>query len=344
MPHTRRAFLRGSLGGLAGLTGVLGVGCGRNTRARAQDATSPPRPSGPSTVVRVTHGKAHRDGEADADTIAAMVSEGIRRLTGAASAVEGMAALFDPADVVGIKVNCLAGPLLSTHPEVAYALASLLTDAGVRGSNIIIYDRDSSELASAGYDVTMQGAGARCYGTDRVGYDATPTVHESVGTCLSRLVSAKVTALINVPVLKDHDVAGITGALKNHYGSIHNPNKLHMDHCSPYVADLNCIPALRNKGRLVVCDGLVACYDGGPSFKATTSVEHGTLLFGVDPVAVDWVAARMIEKLRAANRLPTLAEEEREPVYIAQAAARSRALGNASAELIEIIDVDMSRN
>ena len=39
-------------------------------------------------------------------------------------------------------------------------------------------------------------------------------------------------------VLKDHDLAGVSLAMKNWYGVVHNPNKLHDDDCDPFVADL----------------------------------------------------------------------------------------------------------
>ena len=57
--------------------------------------------------------------------------------------------------------------------------------------------------------------------------------------------------LINLPVLKDHDGAGVTIALKNMYGAIHNPNKYHPNGCDPYVADLNMLPEIRSRMKLI---------------------------------------------------------------------------------------------
>lgn len=292
-------------------------------------------------MVRITHPSALRGDTVDVGAVDYMVDSGMRRLLGTATAAEAFARLFQPGDVVGLKVNCLAGPLLSTHPQVAYCVARGIIAAGVPSRNVVVYDRDSSELASVGYDVTQAGADVRCIGSDSVGYDATPTVQGAVGTCFSRIVSERVTSLVNLPVLKDHDLAGVSGALKNHYGSIHNPNKLHMDHCSPYVADLNCAPVLRSKQRLIVCDGLLCCYDGGPSYKPETTVTRNCLLFSTDAVAIDWVCARMIGELRAAAGLPTLKDEGREPRYIAEAAAPARKVGLAGESDVEVVDVTL---
>ena len=53
-----------------------------------------------------------------------------------------------------------------------------------------------------------------------------------------------------MPLLKDHDGAGVSIALKNMYGVIHNPNKYHPNGCNPYVADVNMLPDIRTKMRL----------------------------------------------------------------------------------------------
>jgi uncharacterized protein (DUF362 family) len=73
--------------------------------------------------------------------------------------------------------------------------------------------------------------------------------------------------LINVPVLKDHDGTGITCALKNMYGVIHNPNKHHPNVCNPNIADLNMLPEIRTRMRLTIYDATTVIYEGGPEYK-----------------------------------------------------------------------------
>jgi len=347
-PVCRREFLRRTARQLAIAGAVSLGGClraqpegGGPSAAAPTVSPTAARATGRARVVRVTHPDAFRGDTVCTDAVEQMVDAGMRRLLGTATAAEAFRRPFQPGDVVGLKVNCLAGPLLSTHPEVTYCVARGIVAVGIPSRNVIVYDRESSELASAGYDVTVRPADVRCIGSDMAGYDSTPTVQGTVGTCFSRIVSERVSALVNLPVLKDHDLAGLSGALKNHYGSIHNPNKLHMNHCSPYVADLNCAPVLRGKQRLVVCDALLCCYDGGPSHKPETTEVRNSLLFSEDAVAVDWLCARMIDELRAARQLPSLKEEGREPRFIAEAAAPSRGIGVAGESAVEVVDVPL---
>jgi len=41
-----------------------------------------------------------------------------------------------------------------------------------------------------------------------------------------------------VPILKSHNLCGVTMAMKNMYGVIDNPSQLHGTACNPSVADL----------------------------------------------------------------------------------------------------------
>jgi uncharacterized protein (DUF362 family) len=267
--------------------------------------------------------------------VAALLDATMSELSPDGRAETAWRALFRPADIVAIKVNCLAGPPLASHPELVAAIAGRLRDiVGAGPESVLVYDRDTAELAAAGFE-SVSGL-YRVVGNDRAGYDAEPTVFGAAGSCYSRVVSEQATAIINVPVLKDHDLAGLSGALKNHFGSIHNPNKMHTDHCCPYVADVNCAPHLRDKHRLGVMDALRVCYDGGPSYKPDTTTAHGALLASVDPVAIDTVAFDLLEGLRKRHGLPPIAGSDRAPRYLQVAADRDHGLGTADLSAIEV--------
>lgn len=259
----------------------------------------------------------------------ALVERAIAAATGAADAVAGMRRLFTPADVVGIKVNCLAGKGLSTRPEVVDALAALLAKSGVRADNIVIWDRTDRELLRAGYPVRRSGVGPLVLGTND-DYENEPIESGSVAGCLSRLLTRRLTAVINVPILKDHDLAGISGALKNFYGAIHNPNKLHRNGCSPFIADLYAHAAIRDKVRLTVFDALVPQCHGGPAYSPAHTWHLGTVFASTDPVAADSVALRLIAARRAATGLPTLEKDGRAPAWLAQAAAAGLGVADRS--------------
>ena len=56
-----------------------------------------------------------------------------------------------PQDVVGIKITTMGGPLLSTHHAIVQAICDGLQAAGVSPSHILIWDKDASDMRSAGY-------------------------------------------------------------------------------------------------------------------------------------------------------------------------------------------------
>jgi uncharacterized protein (DUF362 family) len=173
-----------------------------------------------------------------------------------------------------------------------------------------------------------------CFGTDKA-YDSQPEVIGSIGSCFSSILSARCTALINIPVLKDHDLSGVSLSLKNFYGAIHNPNKYHDNFCDPFIADVNSHPSIKDKLRLIVCDGLTIQYQGGPAYKPQWSRAFSTLLLSRDPVALDRIAAAMIEDERKQQGLPTLKEAGRDPVHIATAARKG--LGIDDINRIELV-------
>ncbi len=268
------------------------------------------------------------------ETLFQMLGAGICRLTGSENPVAAWAGLFPKTAVIGIKVNAMGGPRICTHPELAYAVARHLTSAGVRAQNIIIWDRLSSELAKGGYALIKTEAGVQCYGTDTA-YASSIEIAGSVGTCFSTIIAEQCDALINLPVLKDHDLSGVSLGLKNFYGAIHNPNKYHDNGCDPYIADLNAHPFIQNKLRLTIIDGLTAQYHGGPAYKPQWNQPYEGLILSRDPVAADRAGATIIDDLRKQNGLPALAECGRSPVHILTAAQRG--LGSAAGNTIQTI-------
>jgi uncharacterized protein (DUF362 family) len=264
-----------------------------------------------------------------------LLARALTRATGAASPVEALARLYRPTDVVGIKVGTLGGPGLSPKPELVMRLAGWLEDAGVAPGNIVIWDRTDAELVRAGFKLSRDRSAVRCFGTNQ-DYDWTPREWGAGGSCFAKLLVDELTALLNVAVLKDHDLAGISAGLKNWYGAIHNPNKQHANGCDPYVAHLAAFPLIRKKVRLTVVDGLVGQCHGGPARSPRWSWPYGGVLVSTDPVAIDAVAWREIETRRREAGLESLAEQKREPKWIASAGRLG--LGESAIERIEVAD------
>jgi uncharacterized protein (DUF362 family) len=255
--------------------------------------------------------------------VSGLLHKAVMQLTNAPSQEKGWQTLLKPADVVGIKLNCLSGKTMSPHVTVVESIIQGLKFAGVKDKNIIVFERFNRELETSGFRIRRMTEGVRCFGTDELlggGYESELQFAGSVGTCFSKIVSHLCTAIINVPVLKDHDLAGISVAMKNFFGVIHNPNKYHGNNCNPFIAELNTHPYIADKVRLIVCDALMAQYNGGPGYKPQWTWNYNGIIVGRDPVALDRICYNIIEEKRSEMRLPSLKQAKREPKYISTAA------------------------
>ncbi len=244
-----------------------------------------------------------------------------------------------PGETVGLKVNCLAGRgSASTNPVLVEAICERLQQAGIAARRILVFDRLSSDLESAGFLIADGGERVRRLGNDQLGYENDLSVFGSAGSLVANALG-RCDAIINLPVLKDHGIAGVTMALKNMFGAIHNPNKYHSNAGNPYVADVYALPAIRSRVRLAICDGTIAQYEGGPTYMPQWTWALGTLLVARDPVALDYTGWQIIEKKRAAMGLPSLAADKREPAWIATAANSAHRLGTNDPRRIERVEV-----
>ncbi len=341
LPHSidfglsRRDFLKNLA--LAGVSVTSLAGCvSGSVDVETRHAVSL-RDDGKSTVVIVRSDKLSNP---DRTLIKQMLDVAVPEALGVASADIAWKKLFKPNDTVGIKVNCIAARV-SSHPQLAYAIADSLILAGVPAEQIIIWDREDRELESAGYSLNMDGPGIRCYGTKpRVGYGEDLVVTGSLGSRFSRIISRQCTAAVNVPVLKDHNIAGLSLSLKNYFGAIENPNKFHRTNCDPYVADLNMYPPIREKNKLIVCDAITALYEGGPTdCRPQYMWNYNGLMIGTDPVAVDQIGLMLLEEKRASEGLPPLAAVGRHPKYIYTAADSDHLLGVRDPEKIRVVEI-----
>jgi len=253
--------------------------------------------------------------------------------------IESWKKLVRPGDTVGLKVNALGGRGLSSNVQLVEAICERLQETGIKASDIVVWDRDSDEMEHVGFHVATGGNRVQCFGTDRVDYEQELAMYGSVGSRLSKILTQRCKVLINVPVLKDHDGAGVTIALKNMYGVIHNPNKYHPNGCNPYIADLNMMREIRSKMRLTICDATTACFEGGPGYKPEYSWKDNALLVSQDPVALDYTGWQVIERKRAEKGLKTLEGDKRTPNYITTAADAQHRLGTNDPRRIAVVEV-----
>jgi uncharacterized protein (DUF362 family) len=287
-----------------------------------------------SRVVEINSAKVRNGLNFDSDALERLLDQGLSQLYQIEDSQQIWNNLFSKKDIVGIKVNCLSGEKASSHKLLVEIIIERLRKSGVIPGNIIIWDRMNKDLESAGYSINQNNRNkVRCFGNDEIGFDNRLYINGSVGSLITRTMTDLCTAVINVPVLKDHGIVGITLSMKNYFGAIHNPNKYHHQAGNPYVADLYEIPLFRQKTRLVICDALDAQYEGGPPFKPQWSWPMNSLLLVVDGVALDRVGWEIIEKKRKEMNRPSLKEIGREPAYILTAGKKG--LGQSDLAQIE---------
>jgi len=270
-------------------------------------------------------------GAANEPIVREMMAQGMRGLTGAATTSEAWRRFFTQSDVVGIKVNCGGYPfVVSAHEIVAEAVRQLM-DLGVPASNIYIYERFQNQLDDVNYaphlpqGVQIVAAERANRNVDNSGYDPATYLEadffgeEDTRSNLMRLVSRRLTKIINIPNMKDHGAAGVTGCLKNvAYGSFSNVARTHQrgrSHTYSMVGTLAGIEPLRSRTVLQIMDGLRGVWHGGPFARTTRYVFYPRrILFGTDPVAIDRLLLDIVDDKRRAEGAISI--WDRSPRYV----------------------------
>jgi uncharacterized Fe-S center protein len=103
-------------------------------------------------------------------------------------------------------------------------------------------------------------------------------------------------ALINMPILKQHDLSGITFAMKNHYGTFDKPGYFHGERLVDGMAELNGLPPIRERTRLIIGDVLEIAKSGWK--KAMTG---DSILMSFDPIAHDTIGLQLYNEARASE-------------------------------------------
>ena len=244
-----------------------------------------------SRVVVVRHdGACSSPDDIAADAVKQMLDAAIVELTGIGDTQGAWRTLFDPTERIAIKVNTIGR--YTTSVPLAYAVAEKLQAIGVAAENIVIFDRTTGELERAGYPINEDGPGVRCRAT--ADYRESREVAGTPQRLSDILLDCD--ALINLPLLKQHGFAGLSLAMKNHYGSIDRPSTLHFDHCAPGIAALNTLPEIRDRTRLIIGDALRMC-----PFNWDQAVVGNALLMSFDPVAHDYVGMQILTDWLSAN-------------------------------------------
>ena len=318
---TRRGFLAGA--GTAAAVGLTEPGflCRCFAQARTEGLTAADRDC--SLVVEVRSDHVFKTQVVRLDLLRDLLKVGLTALTGLGDEKQAWHSILSLDDIVGLKFNQAgATGLRVTEPMVATLVASL-TDSGWDSAQIV-----PIEVPHALHEKLGTTSPRRDWLPDEVPF----------GEVRDRLsgVLEQVTAIINVPFLKHHNIAGMTCCLKNlSHALVKHPARLHRTKCSPYIGDIVALPQIRGKLRLHVVNALRIVIDKGPDARPPNIVDRGALLLGLDPVALDSIGLEILNRVRLRGGLGKIEDYQGEVTFLPAAAARG--LGRCELHQIEYV-------
>jgi hypothetical protein len=282
-------------------------------------------------VVSVENSGAVSDFQANAGVVQTMVNCGITNFTGKAAVAAAWRSLVSTQDVVGIKVFSEPGMLTGTRPAVVAAVVHGLLDAGVPPQNIVIWDKYEKNLRDAGFFNLAARLGVRAAGGAETGYDPatfyrpdTAVIGNLVwgdlefgrtnigvgrNSFVSRLVSRQITRIISIAPLINQADAGVCGHLYSlALGSVDNTRRFENDgyRLATAVPEIYALPVLGDRVVLNITDALIGQYEGGLRSLLHYSSVPDQLWFSRDPVALDMLSIKELDRERRALGLPEL--------------------------------------
>lgn len=337
------------------------------------DAAKTPRNSSsmpgkyPGRVVKVLNNEAVADNKIVELEAYNMVLKGMLLLTGEKSVKKAWRQFVKPGERIGLKVNPVAGPQLTTSHAVTKSVIRQLEEAGINRADITIWDRREHQLHETGY-TSENYSGIRITGTERKDkeglfygtdgklfsehvidkewfyyaningeYDEYTLPHMVNGgeySYFTGIVTKELDKIINIPILKNAG-ATTTNAMKNlAFGTITNTSRLHGKLWHETCAHVCAFAPLRDKVVLNITDGLKGCFNGGPGANPQFFTNYNTILVGTDPVAMDRIAHEII----VAKRIEEGIQKEDNPdAYRFLHLAEELELGVCNRDKIELI-------
>jgi len=167
---------------------------------------------------------------------------------------------------------------------------------------------------------------------------------------VARTVTKKINKFINLPVLKHHQSAGVTIALKNmSHGMVNNVNRSHvtptLNACGIFIPSVVTLPVIREKAVLHICDAVKASYHGGPGARPRYVWEHKTMYFATDPVALDKTGHKVIDaKRQAVGMLPiALSKPDKDSTFLNCQVEHIEIAGNLGLGVFDDAKIDVRR-
>ncbi len=332
MPSTRRELLKQAgqavaACALGGTTPRLLAGTGSATTLPALSdwpTTSQIAPSLKSVVVDIREKEVLIDATVNEKLLADVIDEGIRLVTRSSSAQESWNKLIKPDDVIGIKFNSVGQEVFGSTPVFATQLIESLKRADFSPDRIMLIE------------APPQLTGTLKTKTCPFGFSGSKVSFGSGEDELAAFLQ-EVTAIVNVPFLKSHNIAQMSCCLKNlSHAVIRRPRLCHANGCNPFVGDILSLPQVRSKLRLHVVNALRVAYEGGPIPVRDQLVGHAGILVGTDPVATDAVAIDILNGHRRDKKLRPVGDRNGQIGYIH--AAAEHGLGTDDQDYMTVVN------
>ncbi len=259
--------------------------------------------------------------------VKALLSEGLMAFTEAKTPAAAWLSLVSTQDVVGIKIIAQPGPRSGTRPAVVCAVVEGLLEAGLPPAHVIVWDKRERDLRSGGYYELADRYGIRVASGEAAGYDPTnfypnPIMGQLVygdlefgrkgdgvgrNSYVSKLVSREMTKIINLPPLLNHNVVGVTGNLYSlAMGSVDNTLRFEgsAERLATAVPEIYALPSLSDRVVLNIVDALICQYQGEHQSLLHYSAALNQLRFSKDPVALDVLSIRELDRQRRLAKIP----------------------------------------
>ncbi|MFH1761409.1 MAG: DUF362 domain-containing protein, partial [bacterium] len=195
-----------------------------------------------SKVIITRDSNASKDMILNQKVVTAMVDKTVMKFTGKSSVGSAFESLFPNVSIktrINLKVNMIAGSKkMGTHPEIVEAIVhglAKMCKGKYPRENIAIWC-DRNKFKEMGYPMDDSRGYKIIIAKDNFNDKYTVKTGEIIQAFTQPLIDCDY--FINVPILKDHGTAGVTGALKNHYGSVSRPREIHDNCCDPFISEI----------------------------------------------------------------------------------------------------------
>lgn len=325
---SRRDLLTAGLGAaLAAVTSLpgrllaqAGAMAGETPKSTSSPTTAPILPGlPPSLVITTKCDRVIQGVRVHPRWLREMIDRCLTSLAGQEDTTKAWAQFVTPGQRILLKFMRLGDNMGTDQPMLNALLASLVR-AGHKRSDISVADCPCSAFIE-GLAPTPQGWSRQ---TVAVGKD-----DEQLRAYLDGI-----DAIINVPFLADHNLAGLACALMNvSLPLIRHPARFYGQQLHQTIASLCAAEAIRLRVKLTLVNALRCVYEGGPLVDPDRAVYASTIMGSTDMVALDLLALDWVERHRAENHLPTLPASGRPAEFISIAGR----MGLGQADLREIV-------